>query len=128
MPRTAPEVREHLLILAARAAARISVARRQEIARLKAVNERDRSAIAAGLDTIEKALRAREWLRLGRGSYEWDDDRWKDEFGAAYDEILAALEPLRQIGGDHTDCPVSQAAIQATRAEMSANCEGKDDV
>ncbi len=92
-----------------------------EIERLQAVNEQDRTAVAEGLQTIFQAIKGREWLRLGRGSYEWDDDRWKDEFGAALDEIWDALEPLRQIAGNLKDCPATQAAVDAARAQMS-NC------
>ena len=44
-----------------------------EIERLQAVNEQDRTAVAAGLQSIFRAIRGREWLRLGRGSYEWNN-------------------------------------------------------
>jgi hypothetical protein len=57
-------------------------AARRYVARLQAIIERDRTAVARGTVAVRNAIKAREWLRLGRGSYEYDDDRWRDEFGA----------------------------------------------
>lgn len=69
-----------------------------------AILERERSAMADGVTAVKKAIRGREWLRLGRGSYEYDDDRWKDEFGAVLDGIMQALRPLEVIAGDLSGC------------------------
>jgi len=71
----------------------------REIERLKAVNERDRSTVASGISSIREAIRRREWLRLGRGSYEYDDDRWRGEFSHAIDEIMEALGPFKSAPG-----------------------------
>lgn len=43
-----------------------------EIERLRAINERDRSKVVEGITAVMEAIRRREWLRLGRGSYEKD--------------------------------------------------------
>jgi hypothetical protein len=86
---------------------------------LEDVLEQDRTTVADGISAIKKALAAREWLRLGRGSFEWDDDRWKDEFGAAYDEILEAIEPLRRVASNWQDCPEKHSEIMKARQALA---------
>ncbi len=86
-----------------------------ELERLKAVNERDRSKVADCIQAVRDAIRRREWLRLGRGSYEYDDDRWRDEFTQAIEEIAHALEPLRAVAADWSDCPTTPEEIAAAR-------------
>jgi hypothetical protein len=97
--------------------ARGEIIKRQsdEIERLKAVNERDRSQVAETFTAIMEAIRRREWLRLGRGSYEYDDDRWRDEFREAIDEVIEAASPLRRIASDWSDCPTDPKEIAAAR-------------
>ncbi len=90
-----------------------------EIKGLKAVNERDRSQVADVFNAIMEAIRRREWLRLGRGSYEYDDDRWRGEFSQAIDEVIEAAEPLRRIAVDWSDCPTDPKEIAAARANGS---------
>lgn len=91
-----------------------------EITRLQAVIERDRTCCADVLTNVEKAMVGHEWLRLGRGSYEWNDDRWKDEFGQALDNIRAAIEPLRLIAGDLSDSPRTPKEVKAARSFASS--------
>ena len=90
-----------------------------EIERLKAMNERDRTTVADGVTAIFEAIRAHEWLRLGRGSYEWDDDRWRDEFSAAIDKIMEAMKPLQRVASDWDGCPMDRPTILAARAGAS---------
>lgn len=90
-----------------------------EIKRLKVVIERDRSRVAEVVTDIRKAMTQHEWLRLGRGSYEYDDDRWKDEFGEAFDNIEAELQHLRRIAGDLSDSPTNPAEIAAARRKIN---------
>ena len=93
----------------------------REIERLKAVNERDRSQVAEVYSAIIEAIRRREWLRLGRGSYEYDDDRWRGEFSEAIDEVIAAAKPLQRIAADWSDCPTDPKVIAAARANASVS-------
>lgn len=97
----------------------------REKERLEAVIERDRCAVADAMNKIRKTLMAREWLRLGRGSYSWNDDRWRDEFAAAWQEIWDATEALVKIAADKSDSPVTlAAALAAARAmEREADCK-----
>lgn len=93
-------------------------AARQYVERLQAIIERDRTEVARGLRAVKEAIRGHEWLRLGRGSYEYDDDRWKDEFGEALDAIEQAMEPLRSVASNLNDSPVEAEAVAAARADF----------
>jgi hypothetical protein len=86
-----------------------------ETRRLSHVIERDRTEVATIFGKIKKALGQYEWLRLGRGSYEYDDDRWKDEFGLAFDAVLAAAEPLRDIAANRADSPMTTREVNEAR-------------
>ena len=83
--------------------------RRTALAEAQAALERDRSAVAKYALELRKALNSREWLKEGRGPYEWDDDNWHKEFAAAWQEFSKALEPLEKIGADFTNCPKTSA-------------------
>lgn len=89
------------------------------VERLQAIIERDRTVVARGARGVRDALKAHEWLRLGRGSYEHDDDRWMDEFGQAFDAINEALEPLWMVARNLNDSPVSPDDVAAARAEIA---------
>jgi len=83
-----------------------------------AILERERTLVAEGVTAVKKAISEREWLTEGRGSYEWDDDRWHSEFGAAINEILVALKPLERVAADWSNCPPTWDDVQKARAEL----------
>ncbi len=85
--------------------------------------EFDRSAVADGVTAIKKTVDSRHWLTQGRGSYEWDDDRWRAEFAAAAKEILTALEPLAKIAANWKDCPQTAEQIAMSRMDLKAKAE-----
>ncbi len=71
-----------------------------------AANERDRCTVAEAVTRWKETLANYAWLKgPGRGSYAYDDDRYRLEFGAALDQLEAVTEPLRKIASDHSDCP-----------------------
>ena len=111
------DARKHLAELSASRAE--VVALREVLAKARGALERDRSQVADGLTKIKAALAGRAWLREGRGSYAYDDERYQQEFGHALDEIGAALEPLRIIAGDWTDCPTDFAEITEARTALA---------
>jgi len=41
----------------------------------------DQSGLVAGLEEVLNAVKGWRSVTVGRGSYEWDDDRYRDEFG-----------------------------------------------
>ena len=85
--------------------------------------EADRSAVSDGVTAITKAINSRFWLTEGRGSYEWDDERYRDEFGAAVKEIQAALEPLARIAMDWAGCPRNSDEVAQARIDLKAVVE-----
>ena len=117
LPQTGEGGTDHANVeaVSAEEVARMGLVPRSEVERLQDTLERERSQVATGIGAVKEAIRKREWLRLGRGSFEWDDERWKDEFGHAIDEILQAMEPLRSIACDWSDCPTDRERIKRAR-------------
>lgn len=89
----------------------------ERIAELEAAIEADRTRIIDAVNGLDCALNSRFWLTEGRGSYEWNDDRYREEFGDAARAVLKALEPLRKIGADLTNCPQTTAEVIKARAD-----------
>ena len=83
---------------------------------LSALIELERTVVARGIHGVEVALHGFQWLTEGRGSHEWDDDRWYAEFSNACEKIREALEPLRRIAADLADCPKDIAGRHAAVA------------
>jgi len=80
--------------------------------------EHDRAVVAEGISAVRRALSDHHWLTEGRGSYEYDDDRWKDEFGQAIDKIHQALRPLAKVAGNWDGCPQTwQEILEARKNE-----------
>jgi predicted RNA-binding Zn-ribbon protein involved in translation (DUF1610 family) len=82
---------------------------------LQAVIERDRTNVCDAINGLKKVIREREWLGEGRGPYEWDDDRWHDEFNATAAEIREALKPLEKIAANLSNSPTTHEAVQKAR-------------
>ena len=80
--------------------------------------EADRTAVAECLTKANQAIDGRYWLTEGRGCYEWNDDRWHDEFRYAAVEIKSALEPLTKIAADWSKCPQSEKDVAAARVDL----------
>jgi hypothetical protein len=85
--------------------------------------EFDRSAVADCITRANKELDSRHWLTEGRGSYEWDDDRYQAEFLAAGIAIKAALAPMTRIAADWSGCPVSSTDIAAARIDLQSKLD-----
>jgi len=78
--------------------------------------EHDRTLVAECVTRIKKELESYQWLTEGRGSYEWDDDRWMEEFKTARKAIREALEPMVKIAADWSNCPKKWDDVQKARA------------
>lgn len=91
-----------------------------EVDRLKRVNERDRSAIALWVERLRAEIRRSYAMAEGRGSYEWDDDRYRDEFKNAFGRLEKALDKAIKDTHAHdlTDCPARSEEVAAARAEF----------
>lgn len=65
-----------------------------EIKRLKVIIDRQR-ATAARFAGVFSAWREQwGWIAAGRGPYEWDDARYREEFGAAMDDLGARVASM----------------------------------
>lgn len=91
---------------------------REQVRKALAANERDRATLHKIVRQIDDEITGRMWLLEGRGCYEWDDDRYRQEFGWAVNALQAKLEPLRKIAGDLTDSPTTSEAVRAALAEQ----------
>ncbi len=66
---------------------------------LKRSLEQDRTGMAQALVDVRDEVRSRSWLLEGRGPYEWDDDKYKDEAGQAMRKVAGiAGDALRASG------------------------------
>ena len=92
----------------------------ERVQKLMAILERDRTEVAKAVSTMERAIKSRFWLRDGRGCYAWDDEDYQKEFGQAIDEIDVAMEPLRRIAADWSNCPTDPEEIKAARGRRHA--------
>ncbi len=90
-------------------------------------NERDRCKVAETITAWKKALTNYGWLRNdGRGSYEFDDERYQREFGDALDLLEEVIAPLRKIATDFFGCPESHAGIADARMDFKARAEAAE--
>jgi hypothetical protein len=99
---------------------------KQNAARITAIGqqlEADRSTVAEQVTKIKRAIGSRLWLTEGRGSYEWDDDRYREEFATAIHDIMAELGPLARIAADWNGCPRTAAEVADARIDWQARAE-----
>lgn len=69
---------------------------------------------------LPNGVAGRSWLAEGRGSFAWDDDQYQEEFLGMISEFLEALDPLRVLAADWSDCPKD---FQAARIDWKARAE-----
>lgn len=81
--------------------------------------EADRSEIAEALGAIRKSMASRYWLVESRGSYAYNDDQYQREFGQALLEIEAAVDKLRPLAADWSNCPKNRIRIEAARRKRA---------
>src|SRR5688572_22618121 len=71
----------------------------RENERLLGLLHRDATGLAAGLANVVKECRGSIWIAEGRGSYEWDDDRYRDETRLFVERVLnVAMTALKESG------------------------------
>lgn len=82
---------------------------------LEHIIDRDRYIVAHGLQAIKKVLSGYDWLSEGRGSYEFDDERYQKEFGDALDAIRGSLKTLECLAFDKAHCTTDPNKVHAAR-------------
>lgn len=71
----------------------------KEIERIKDALHDDASGLVAALAEVRAAAQSRMWIVEGRGSYSWNDDRYRREAGYALKEIIQrCTDALRESG------------------------------
>lgn len=80
--------------------------------------EWDRTQCADFLTNLHKCMDSRFWLTEGRGSYTWDDDRYRAEFKEAASELLVALRPLREMAANLTSRLQTTAEVVQARIDL----------
>jgi cell division protein FtsB len=91
--------------------------------RLRGVIERDRTKAAEIIGKARAVVMQRSWLVEGRGCYSYDDETYQSEFGDVFREMLEALEPLKILAADWSDCPND---FQSARINWKEKAEQKD--
>jgi hypothetical protein len=80
-----------------------------------AANELDRRNLHSIVSGIQQEITGRMWLIEGRGSYEWDDDKYRQEFGWAIGALREKLKPLADIASDLTNSPRNESGVERVR-------------
>lgn len=73
--------------------------------------DRDATGMAQALSDIRKAAASRMWITEGRGPYEWDDDRYKEEAGATLREVIEIAVNGLNASGRIADVEVPAAQL-----------------
>ena len=89
----------------------------------RAALEHDRSKVIQACNEFNEAFQRREWLLTTRGPYEWDDERYREEFGEAIKELEVPIAVLQKIGVDWSNCPTDHDEIMSARIEWKAHAE-----
>ncbi len=91
---------------------------RARIAELEELIEGERSLVEKAVRACKEAIGRRIWLMESRGSYEWDDDRFRSEFAQALNEAKDPLDKLSKVAYDRSNCP--EATERARKAQAQA--------
>lgn len=96
-----------------------------QLAALREALDRDQTGLAAALNKIITHVKGFAWLLEGRGSYEWDDDRYREEAGHAMRPVIElATEALAASGAIANSTLASTAEAAAKRdAELVAKAK-----
>ncbi len=103
------------------------------IAGLEGALDRDRTGLAAALNACKREIDARYWILEGRGSYEWDDQRYRDEARWAFEAVVKIIDSaLRESGRIAREAlaprgePTTNLVVSSTRL-VDASHGGKVD-
>lgn len=75
---------------------------------------RDKTGLAVALDRIRQEVAGRSWITEGRGPYEWDDDRYKEEAGDALRTVLSIAKDALAASG-----AIAIEGVQAADAALA---------
>ncbi len=68
--------------------------------RLAEAFKQESDALFDVINGVKQELKSRDWIFEGRGPYQWDDDRYREEAGLAFaamkDIVEKAVRPARE--------------------------------
>lgn len=85
--------------------------------------DRDRSGMAEALNKVKARAKASWWITEGRGSYEWDDDRYKAEVLVCLREVIIIADDGLIASGRLAD-----AEVKVARAVLDRFRDAQDGV
>jgi hypothetical protein len=91
-----------------------------EVERLRKLIDRDRTGLAKALVDVRARAQASYWIVEGRGSYEWNDDRYRRETGKALEEIGGIATKALRESGDR-----AHSAFHPEDCKRCVECEGQ---
>lgn len=74
----------------------INILTQQFIAQARQALEDDASDLWKITNAIKDEVKSRSWIMDGRGSYEWNDDRYRDETKIAFEAILKIISDVQE--------------------------------
>ena len=85
--------------------------------------DRDRSGMAKALAAIASEVKSRLWITEGRGPYDWDDDRYKEEAGVCLRAVLVLADDALLASGRLADVEYkrARAALETTTEPETAD-------
>lgn len=99
---------------------------RAEVEAAKEQLEFDRTTCAGFVTALDKALDSRFWLTEGRGSYQWDDDRYREEFRDAAVALKAVIEPMRKMACNLSSGLQTTEQVVKARVDLLARLEAAE--
>lgn len=113
-----PELHQRVLVEKLEDAQKLIMKLEAQVSAMECAIERDRTKIADAVTELRKELDSRYWLTEGRGSYEWNDDRYQAEFLDAGRSLIEKMKPLQQIAQDLSNSPVRGEDVRAARIDV----------
>jgi hypothetical protein len=96
---------------------------REKLDRATKALDRDATGMADALNRIRKVITSRMWLLEGRGAYDWNDDRYKEEAGIAMRAALEIIgESLNASGTLAGQAFIEARAVQTTPSPLCLKC------
>ena len=92
-----------------------------EVERLLKIIDRDRTGLAKALVDVRARAQASYWIVEGRGSYTWNDDRYRRETGKALEEIGGIATKALRESGERAD-----SAFHPKECKRCSECDGQE--
>ena len=85
-------------------------ARDKEVKQLEQALEGDEADFWKVTNAIKREIASHNWITEGRGSYKWNDDRYREETKIVFDAVLKII--------DEAQSPASRRYHKALKSEM----------